>query len=114
MKAVNLLKLANEVPDYLNIYHDIEKDKLVIMQSDVNVATTMSDYDGDVPENYNIVFTLTPYLIGMLKTLKIPFYKAKRRILSAINKDLRKGNRLYDVNSNLYNVLVNEFGIRTA
>jgi hypothetical protein len=113
MKSINLLRLQNTVPDYLNIYYDTQKNRLVILKSDVNTITTMSDYDCDIPEHYNIVFTLTPYLIGMLRTLKIPFYKAKRRILSAINKDLKQNNML-DRNSNLYNVLVNEFGIRTA
>jgi hypothetical protein len=110
--GTKLAKLFSKEPKYLNIYYDTQKLKLVILEVSVNEYTTMSD---DLPndENLNLVFILTPYLIGMLRTLNIPFYKVKRRILSALNKDLKK-HTSFNKNTNLYNVLVNEFGIRTA
>jgi hypothetical protein len=65
----------------------------------------------DNHENSIIVFTLTPYLIGILHTLQIPYSQAKRRILSAIDKDLSNCKN-FTKKSNLYNLLVNEFGIK--
>jgi hypothetical protein len=91
-------------PTPLFIVYDTENDKMLCINQE------KFNYDD---KTLKIVFTLTSYLIGMLRTLNIPFYKVKKRILSAINKDLSNG-KSFDINSNLYNVLVNEFGIRTA
>jgi hypothetical protein len=101
-------------PEYYNIYWDSQKNKLVILKSlnpDNNTVLSDELYFDD--ENLTVVFSISPYLIGMLKVLNIPFYKAKRRILSAINKDIKECNML-DRNSNLGNLLLNEFGISIA
>jgi hypothetical protein len=75
--------------------------------------TTRLMIDDEIPVDDNLVcvFTINPVLIGMLRTLSIPFYKAKNRIISAINKDLSSDfiKSIYDKNSNLYNLLINEF-----
>jgi len=101
-------------PEHYNIYFDSQKNKLVILKSDfADNGIVISDESYFNDDNLIIVFTISPYLIGMLKVLNIPFYKAKRRILSAINKDLKQFKML-DKNSNLGNLLANEFGIRIA
>jgi hypothetical protein len=109
MKTFN--KLFDKQPNFLNIYYDTLKKKLVIFES--RCIDNGSFFSDDFPQNesLNYVFTLTPYLMGMLKSLNLPFYKVKRCVLSAINKDLSKGN-MFDKSSNLYNLLVNEFGIK--
>jgi len=89
-------------PEQLHICYDLQKDKMRIFKdSEFNCKD----------ENLNCVFTLTSYLIGILHTLKIPYSLAKKRLMKAIFNDLSTGNN-FNKNSNLYNVLVNEFGIK--
>jgi hypothetical protein len=95
---------------YYNVYYNHSTSKLQIIKTVHNPYITISD---EIPEDDNLVcvFTINPVLIGMLRNLSIPFYKAKNRIISAINKDLSSPlvKCIYDKNSNLYNLLIKEF-----
>jgi hypothetical protein len=95
-------------PKYYNVYYNHSTDKLQVIKTLHNPYTTISD---EIPQDDNLacVFTINPVLVGMLKTLSIPFYKAKKLIISAINKDLSSGLISFCKNSNLYYLLVNEF-----
>ncbi|MFM2344714.1 MAG: hypothetical protein RLZZ210_1325 [Pseudomonadota bacterium] len=89
-------------PSRLHIVYDYKNDKMLcIDQEKINYTD----------ENLNIVFTLSSYLIGIMHSLKIPFSTCKSKIKKAIFKDLSSGKH-FDRNSNLYNVLVYEFGIK--
>ena len=57
------------------------------------------------------VFVINPVLLGMLKTLNYSFYYVKSKICKAIFKDIKQ-EKMFDENSNLYNLLVNEFGLK--
>jgi len=99
-------------PQYYNIYYNHSTDKLQIIKTSYCPFKFISD---EIPSDDNLVcvFTINPLLIGMLRTLSIPFYRAKNRIISAINKDLSSDyiKSIYDKNSNLYNLLVNQFNL---
>jgi hypothetical protein len=97
-------------PKYYNVYYNHSTNKLQVIKTAYN-PFRMIDDEIPVDDNLVCVFTINPVLIGMLRTLSIPFYKAKNRIISAINKDLSSDfiKSIYDKNSNLYNLLINEF-----
>ena len=113
-----LLNILKKEPKYINIYYHHAKDKLVCHQHRCNAFIELSDgYPDEKDENLSLLFTITPYMLGAIKSLKISFAEAKRRILTALFKDLSNPSPkscIYDKNSNLYNVLVNEFGIKLS
>lgn len=102
MKAKTYNRFFDQEPKYLNIYYDTEKFKLICLKEDSKF------HNGN--DNLNMVFTLTPYFIAIIQSLKIPFSKAKNIIIKTINIDIAEGN-MFTENSNLYKLLVDEFGI---
>jgi hypothetical protein len=108
MQTLNILLNRN----CYGIFWNSEEEKLVI-QKDKFFYNSFDNEESVNREDLILVFSISPYLIGIIKGLGIPFYKAKRRILSAINKDLKQFNIL-DRNSNLGNLLINDFGIEIS
>jgi hypothetical protein len=103
--------------DYYNVCYNHSTNKLQIIKTGDNPFTCSYDDNPNDDDNLACVFVINPVLFGMLKTLSIPFYKAKKLIISAINRDLNSphcsnGKDLFNKKSNLYNLLVNEFGLK--
>jgi hypothetical protein len=97
-----LTNIFQKEPTPLHIVYDIQKCKLIFVEQH-----NLDYFD----KNLNIVFTLTSYLIGILHTLNVSFAQSKKQLIKAIDKDLSNDNS-FNKNSNLYNVLVNQFGIK--
>jgi len=95
--------------DYYNICYNPKTDKTQIVKTQLDIFT--SDDDLATSDDLICVFVITPVLIGMLKTLSIPFSKVKNLINKAVFKDIDQ-KKIFDKNSNLYNLLVNEFGLK--
>jgi hypothetical protein len=98
--TLHLFHRFEKQPKPLHLIHDTETDKMYFQHQVTYKHQTL-----------NTIFTLTPYLIGYIRCLRdISFTVAKRLIIEAINKDLECSNN-FDKRSNLYDVLVNKFGI---
>jgi hypothetical protein len=94
---------------YYNVCYNSQLNKMNIIKTNTNIFTDISDDNWlEKDDNLICVFVINPVLVGMLRTLSIPFYKAKNLISKAIFKDVTE-EKMFNKNSNLYNLLINEF-----